>query len=54
MGWQWISVVADILGVGMDAISFIDRYADKGKERDPLKLLCIMHGPTAAWKEIHL
>lgn len=52
---QWISTVADVLGVTMDGITFVDRIVKNGKENgDPLKLLCIMREPTAAWKRVHL
>ena len=48
MDWQWISIVADVLGVGMDSITFLDKFVKSGKESDPLKLLCIMHGTASA------
>lgn len=54
MDMQWIGTVASLLGVGMQAYDFIDRNWNSKHGTDPLKLLCIMHAPTEAWKKIHL
>lgn len=54
---DWIGVVAEIFGVAMDSVLFVEHFItrrNKNMVSDPLKLLYLMKGPTSVWKQVHL
>ena len=53
MDLNTISTVAQILGVSLQSIEYINKRW-KISEDNPLRLLCIMYGPTYSWKSVHL
>lgn len=53
MDLKIISTVAQILGVSLQSIDFINKRW-KIDDDNPLRLLCIMYSPMFSWKSIHL